>query len=51
VGELVEVVVEVDGFPGVEYHRSGAVRVTGAGAEVVVDAGGQAVQAWSLWGP
>lgn len=31
VGEPVEVVVEVDGFPGVEHHRSGAVRVAGAG--------------------
>lgn len=45
VGELVEVVVEVDGFPGVEHHRAGPGRMSGAGAEVVVEAGGQSVQA------
>lgn len=45
VGELVEVVVEVDGFPGVKYHRAGPVGLAGAGAEVVVEAGGQAVEA------
>ncbi len=45
VGELVEVVVEVDGFPGVEHHRSRPVWMSGAGAQVVVEPGGQTVQA------
>jgi hypothetical protein len=44
VGEAVEVVVEVDGLPGVEHHRAWPLGVSGAGAQVLVEAGGQAVQ-------
>src|SRR5699024_1451698 len=45
----VEVVVEVDRFPGVEYDRSGARGVVGARAQPTVHACGHAVE--SLVGP
>ena len=43
--ELVQVVVEVDGLPGVEQHRAGAVGVSRVRAQPGVAAVGQGVQA------
>ncbi len=42
--EPAEVVVEVDGLPGVEHDRAGPARVVRAGAQVGVEAGGDGVE-------
>ena len=43
-GQPAEVVVEVDGLPGVAHHRSRPARMVRAGAQVGVEAGGDAVE-------
>ena len=43
-GEPAEVVVEVNGLPGVEHDRAGPARVVRAGAQVGVEAGGDGVE-------
>ena len=46
--ESLQVLPEVDGFPGVQDHRTGGLRVHGSGPQVAVEPAGDLVQAMAV---